>query len=209
MIRTVICDDHPLITQGLKSYIEAHSEIEVVASAASANELWQVLSDTEADVLLLDIQLPDGSGVDLCPQVKQKYPHIQILGLSNIDDRNVILRMINGGASGYVLKSAPMEEIEKAIVHIFEGGVYLGSHAQKSLVTSSASVDEEIPPVTRREKEVLRYLAQGLSSVEIAEKMFVCPLTVDSHRRNMLQKFIVNKTVNLLQKAKDAVILEG
>lgn len=208
MIRTVICDDHPLITQGLKSYIASHEQIEIVASAASAQELRELLPATQTDVLLLDIQLPDSSGIDLCGEIKRQYPHIQILGLSNLDDRNVILRMLNKGASGYVLKSAPMEEIVKAILHIYDGGVYLGEHAQKSFASAKPDLSEEIPPVTRREKEVLRYLSQGLSSTEIAEKMFVSPLTVDTHRRNLLQKFNVNKTVNLLQKAKDAGILE-
>ena len=208
MIRTVICDDHPLITQGLKSYIDLNRQIQIVASAASAKELRDVLSVTDADVLLLDIQLPDGNGIDLCAEVKQAYPELKILGLSNLDDRNIILRMLNQGASGYLLKSAPMEEIEKAILHIYEGGVYLGQHAQNSLVLLKNNLSGEIPLVTRREKEVLHYLSQGLSSVEIAEKMFVSPLTVDTHRRNLLQKFNVSKTVNLLQKAKDLGIIQ-
>ncbi|WP_436415078.1 response regulator transcription factor [Petrimonas sp.] len=208
MIRTVICDDHPLITQGLKSYIDLNRQIQIVASAASAKELRDVLSVTDADVLLLDIQLPDGNGIDLCAEVKQAYPELKILGLSNLDDRNIILRMLNQGASGYLLKSAPMEEIEKAILHIYDGGVYLGQHAQNSLVLLKNNLSGEIPLVTRREKEVLHYLSQGLSSVEIAEKMFVSPLTVDTHRRNLLQKFNVSKTVNLLQKAKDLGIIQ-
>ena len=208
MIRTVICDDHPLITQGLKSYIDLTRQIQIVASAASAKELRDVLSVTDADVLLLDIQLPDGNGIDLCAEIKQAYPELKILGLSNLDDRNIILRMLNQGASGYLLKSAPMEEIEKAILHIYDGGVYLGQHAQNSLVLLKNNLSGEIPLVTRREKEVLHYLSQGLSSVEIAEKMFVSPLTVDTHRRNLLQKFNVSKTVNLLQKAKDLGIIQ-
>ena len=208
MIRTVICDDQPLITQGLKSYIDLNRQIQIVASAASAKELRDVLSVTDADVLLLDIQLPDGNGIDLCAEIKQAYPELKILGLSNLDDRNIILRMLNQGASGYLLKSAPMEEIEKAILHIYDGGVYLGQHAQNSLVLLKNNLSGEIPLVTRREKEVLHYLSQGLSSVEIAEKMFVSPLTVDTHRRNLLQKFNVSKTVNLLQKAKDLGIIQ-
>ena len=171
-------------------------------------DAYDVLSVTDADVLLLDIQLPDGNGIDLCAEVKQAYPELKILGLSNLDDRNIILRMLNQGASGYLLKSAPMEEIEKAILHIYDGGVYLGQHAQNSLVLLKNNLSGEIPLVTRREKEVLHYLSQGLSSVEIAEKMFVSPLTVDTHRRNLLQKFNVSKTVNLLQKAKDLGIIQ-
>lgn len=208
MIRTVICDDHPLITQGLTSYLASHESIEIIATASSSQELHSLLDVIQPDVLLLDIQLPDGSGLDLCGQIKLQYPNIQILGLSNLDDRQIILNMLSQGASGYVLKSAPIEEIEKAILHIASAGVYLGTGAQKILASSNINPQEEIPQITRREKEVLNYLSKGLSSVQIAELMFVSPLTVDVHRRNLLQKFKVNKTVNLLQKVKDLNVLD-
>lgn len=208
MIRTVICDDHPLITQGLTSYLASHESIEIIATASSSQELHNLLVDIQPDVLLLDIQLPDGSGLDLCGQIKLQYPNIQILGLSNLDDRQIILQMLSQGASGYVLKSAPLEEIEQAILHIASAGVYLGTGAQKILASSNINPQEEIPQITRREKEVLNYLSKGLSSVQIAELMFVSPLTVDVHRRNLLHKFKVNKTVNLLQKVKDLNVLD-
>ena len=208
MIRTVICDDHPLITQGLTSYLASHESIEIIATASSSKELLGLLDAVQPDVLLLDIQLPDGSGLDLCSQIKLQYPNIHILGLSNLDDRQIILQMLSKGASGYVLKSAPIEEIEQAILHIASAGVYLGTGAQKTLANTSITPQEEIPQITRREKEVLNYLSKGLSSVQIAELMFVSHLTVDVHRRNLLQKFKVNKTVNLLQKVKDLNLLD-
>lgn len=208
MIRTVICDDHPLINQGLQSYLAMHKQIQVVASASTALELRRILAETPADVLLLDIQLPDGNGLELCAEIRKSYPGIRIMGLSNIDDRGVILNMLHQGASGYLLKSAPMEDIENAILHIHDGGVYLGKEVQMSLNTQKYTSPPEIPAVTRREKEVLHYLSRGFSSAQIAEAMFVSPLTVDTHRRNLLQKFNVNKTVNLLQKAKEAGLLE-
>lgn len=157
---------------------------------------------------MLDIQLPDGSGVDLCGQIKLQYPNVQILGLSNLDDLQIILQMLSHGASGYVLKSAPIEEIEQAILHIASAGVYLGTGAQKTLASTSITPQEEIPQITRREKEVLNYLSKGLSSVQIAELIFISPLTVDVHRRNLLQKIKVNKTVNLLQTVKDLNLLD-
>lgn len=203
MIRTIICDDHPLITQGLRSYLDSHDEIQIIGASSTAIDLKNILSEEDIDVLLLDIQLPDGNGVEICAEINQEYPHIKVLGLSNLDDRHVILRMLNAGASGYLLKSAAMDEIVKAILHIYAGGVYLDQNAQKSLGSSQVNLVEEFPPITRREKEIIKYLAQGLSSVQIAEKMFVSPFTVDTHRRNLLQKFNVNKTVNLLQKIKD------
>lgn len=208
MIRTVICDDHPLIKQGLTSYLASHESIEIIATASSSKELLGLLDVVQPDVLLLDIQLPDGSGLDLCGQIKLQYPNIHILGLSNLDDRQIILQMLSQGASGYVLKSAPIEEIEQAILHIASAGVYLGTGAQKTLASTSINLQEEIPQITRREKEVLNYLSKGLSSVQIAELMFVSHLTIDVHRRNLLQKFKVNKTVNLLQKVKDLNLLD-
>ena len=203
MIRTIICDDHPLITQGLSSYLLPHEEIEVLAAAGSLAELRDLLKVMEADVLLLDIQLPDGNGLVACSEIKQAYPDLLILGLSNLDDRNMMLQMLQNGASGYLLKSAPMEEIVRAITHIAAGGIYIGEAAQKVMAISKVNPKEEIPALTRREKEVINYLAQGLSSVQMAELLFVSPATVDTHRRNLLQKFNVNKTVNLLQKVKD------
>ncbi|WP_099367506.1 response regulator [Sphingobacterium sp. 1.A.4] len=203
MIRTIICDDHPLITQGLSSYLLPHEEIKVLAAAASLTELRNLLKVLEADVLLLDIQLPDGNGLVVCSEIKQAYPDLLILGLSNLDDRNMMLQMLQHGASGYLLKSAPMEEIVRAITNIAAGGIYIGEAAQKVMAISKVNPKEEIPALTRREKEVINYLAQGLSSVQMAELLFVSPATVDTHRRNLLQKFNVNKTVNLLQKVKD------
>lgn len=207
MFRTIICDDHPLITQGLSSYLEPHAKIKVIAAAASLAKLRELLLTLEADVLLLDIQLPDGSGLEICSEIKQQYPKMLILGLSNLDDRNIMLKMLQDGASGYLLKSAAMEEIVQAIEHIAAGGVYLGQSAQKSMSMSKQNPVEKIPAITRREKEVLYYLAQGLSSVKMAELLFMSPVTIDTHRRNLLQKFNVNKTVNLLQKVKDLGLL--
>lgn len=208
MIRIIICDDHPIINQGIESYFASHNKMRVVATANSVAKLRTLLATTTVDVLLLDINLPDGDGMELCAEVKKSYLELKVLGLSSLDERSVILRMLENGASGYLLKNAPMEEIEKAILHIYDGGVYLGTYAQSSLISQKKDDKIEIPPVTRREKEVLYYLAKGLSSIQIAEKMFVSPLTVDTHRRNLLQKFKVGKTVNLLQKAKKAGILD-
>lgn len=188
-----------MINQGLTSYLASAEDIEVLGSASSAATLLPLLAAQNYDVLLLDIQLPDANGIEVCLQVKQAYPNLHILALSNLDDRGTILKMLSNGASGYVLKSASMEEVVQAIRSIAMGAIYLGEGTQQSLVNIKTLSTEEIPPITSREKEVLKHLAAGLSSVQIAALLFVSPLTVDTHRRNLLQKFKVNKTVNLLQ----------
>jgi len=206
-IKIIICDDHPLITEGIHSFIVQKNDMEVVATANSGAELMNVIREVNADVLLLDVNLPDDNGVDLCIQIKKLYPEMKILGLSNFNERSVIVRMLNNGASGYLVKSESVQVVEQAIRHIYEGGVYFGKEAQKTLNSLTKKELLEIPPITKREKEVLQYLDEGLSSPMIAEKMFISSLTVDSHRKNLLRKFDVSKTISLIQKAKELGII--
>ncbi len=206
-IRIIICDDHPLITEGLQSFISQKKDMEIVAIAGSAGELMEILGGHTAHVLLLDINLPDDNGVEVCKQVKKNYPDMSVLGLSNYNERSIIVRMLNNGASGYLLKSASVSIVEQAIRHIYDGGVYFGKEAQTTLSSLTENDLREIPPITKREKEVLQYLDEGLSSSVIADRMFISSLTVDSHRKNLLRKFDVNKTINLLQKAKEMGII--
>ena len=207
-IEIIICDDHPLITQGLFSFIEQQPLMAIKATAATGHELLEKLKTTTADILMLDINLPDESGLDLCLKIKKEYPKMKILGLSNFNQRSVILRMLNNGASGYLLKSASTNEIEQAIYQICDGGVYFGRETQRILSDITDKELAEIPSVTRREKEVLMHLADGLTTPEIADKMFISALTVDSHRKSLMKKFDSNKTVNLVQKAMEWGIIQ-
>jgi len=206
-IRIIICDDHPLITEGIHSFITQKEDLEVVDTAGSASELMNILSEKSADILLLDVNLPDENGIEVCMEVKKKYPSIRILGLSNFNERSVIVRMINNGASGYLVKSESVDIVEQAIRHIYEGGVYFGKEAQHTLTSLTRTELMELPPITKREKEVLQYLDQGLTSPMIAERMYISSLTVDSHRKNLLRKFNVSKTISLLQKAKEMRVI--
>lgn len=205
-IKIIICDDHPLILEGLQRMLKERSSMEIVSTVNNLTDLRQILPNTTADILLLDINLPDGSGLDACSEIKKDYTNLKILGLSNLHERSVIIRMLRNGASGYLLKSSPGKEIESAIEIIYHGGVYFGTDVQQILASFSQNM-EEIPPVTKREKEVLKLLEVGLSSHEIGEKLFISPLTVDSHRKNLMQKFKVNKTINLIQIAKENGII--
>lgn len=206
-IRIVICDDHPLITEGIHSFITQKEDMEVVATAGSAAELREVLEKHPADILLLDVNLPDENGIDVCMEVKKAYPELRILGLSNFNERSVIVRMLNHGASGYLVKSESVDVVEQAIRHIFAGGVYFGKEAQHTLTSLTSTELMDMPPITKREKEVLHYLDEGLTSPMIAEKMFISSLTVDSHRKNLLRKFNVSKTISLVQRAKELGII--
>lgn len=202
VIRIVICDDHPLITKGLQSYIKNKKGFEVVATASSAEELLHVLAQIEVDVLLLDINLPDSNGIDLCRAVKNQYPKTQIIGLSNFNEHSIVTRMMANGASGYVVKSSPLDVLLHGIEEVHAGNVYFSKEVQNILASLFTDTTHELPPVTRREQEVLKYLEQGLTSAEIGENMFISSQTVNSHRKSLMQKFGVNKTINLVQEAK-------
>jgi DNA-binding NarL/FixJ family response regulator len=151
----------------------------------------------------MDINLPDMSGIDLCKEVKQKYPSILILGLSTFHQQAIIRNMMENGASGYVLKNASKEELLEAIAAVLSGKTYLSMEAALSLREKSHA----IPLITRREKEVLQLIAAGLTNAEIAEKIFISIPTVNTHRKSLLEKFDAKNTAILIGKAmKDGVI---
>ena len=202
----MICDDHPLISEGLQKFINEIEKMEVVATATSKAELIDNIKNTDVDVLLLDINLPDGNGIEICDFVKKEYPNTKIIGLSSFSEKNIILQMVNSGASGYLVKSTSISEIELAIREVFQRNVYFGPEAQQAM-SSFYREKDDFPPITKREKEVLGLLSQGLNSTEIAEAIFLSPQTVDTHRKNLMRKFKVNKTVNLLSKAKEKGII--
>lgn len=206
-IKIVICDDHPIICEGLQIFINQNKKMKITGIASSGAELKALLLKEKCDVLLLDINLPDCNGLDLCAEIKKQYPEIKIIGFSNNNERSYVIRMLSNNASGYIVKSAPLKEIEQAIEKVFSGGIYLGEQAEKILASIAQDLSTEIPPVTKREKEVLHLLSKGLSSAEIAKELFVTTQTIDSHRKNLLLKFSVNKTINLLQKAKEIGLL--
>lgn len=208
-IRIIICDDHPVITEGLRNFLDQKPNMDVVATVGCGADLMEILSKMAVDIILLDINLPDSNGISLCAEIKKLYPNVKIIGFSNNNERSFIVRMLSNNASGYLVKSASVTEIEEAIERVFEGGIYFGTDAQQALASLAKDAAEEIPPVTKREREVLHLLANGLSSVEIADKLFVTTQTVDSHRKNLMSKFSVNKTITLVQKAKELGFLEN
>jgi DNA-binding NarL/FixJ family response regulator len=196
--KVFITDDHYMVVEGIRSMLILEKNIEWMGHAMNASSCMAFLRQQQPDVLLLDINLPDKSGIDLCKEIKEKYPDIQILGLSSFNQQSYIQKMIQNGASGYVLKNASGEEIIKAIESAMRGDTFLSSEAR---VTMRENKDAEIPVITRREKEVLKLIAEGLTNKEMAEKLFISTTTVDTHRNSLLSKFNVKNTANLISLA--------
>lgn len=198
-IRIVIIDDHPLVCEGLRNMLENETEIQVVGIAHTGTEALTVIKNRVPDLVFLDINLPDISGIDLCKQFKRDYPAMKCIGLSTFNDRSYISHMIENGAAGYLLKNASREEILQAVKQVNNGGMYLNLLEQST--SSSSSLTSQHPFITRREKEVLQLIAEGLTNQQIADKLFVSITTINSHRKNLLTKFEVSNTAALIRIA--------
>jgi DNA-binding NarL/FixJ family response regulator len=199
VIRVFIVDDHPLVQEGMRSVLRDEKGIELCGYAMNAASCLGYFVANTADVILMDIDLPDMSGIDLCKEIKTKYPGVMVLGLSTFNQGSYVTKMMENGASGYVLKNADRKELMEAIHEVNKGHRYLSFEAGQAMRKESANA--QIPLLTRREKEILLLIAEGFTNPEIAEKLFVSPSTVDSHRKNLLAKLNVKNTAALIRFA--------
>lgn len=200
-IQVVITDDHPIVTQGFKHFLSTESDIEVCAIFSDGKSLLNWLSDNTTDILLLDIYLKDSNGLELCKKISEEHPDIGIIAISGQDEGIVISQMLQNGALGYVLKNAESEEITEGIRAVFRREKYLCKRTQESLQKLDKQLTG-IPKITRREKEVLLHIAEGLTTQETADKLFISPHTVESHRKNLMEKFEVKSMTSVISKVK-------
>lgn len=196
-IKVFIVDDHYMIIEGIRSLLQEEREIEWTGHATNADSCIAFLLHQQPDVILMDINMPGKSGIELCKEVKEKYPNVFVITLSTFNQQSFIQKMMENGASGYVLKNATQSELMEAIRAAANGKTYFSFEASKTL---QKTADTSII-LTRREKEVLELIATGLTNNEIATKLFVSSTTVDTHRKNLLTKFEVKNTASLVRKA--------
>jgi DNA-binding NarL/FixJ family response regulator len=197
LIRVAIVDDHRIVIDGLEKYISESSDVQLVWKAFSCAECWNMLAAEQPEVLMLDVGLPDGNGMDLCPQIKVKYPAVNILMLTSYAEYAVISHVLNNGASGYILKNATSEEILEGICTVASGKRFLCEE------TGAVLKKERSKQVllTRQERELLKLLSAGYTSKEIAGKMNLGYETVRSYRKNLQTKLGVHSTVELTRIA--------
>ncbi|MBK8611597.1 MAG: response regulator transcription factor [Chitinophagaceae bacterium] len=197
-IRLFIVDDHYMVIEGIHSLLLNEKEIEWMGHAGNADSCLAYLSSQLPDVILMDISMPGMSGIELCKTVKEKYPSVYIIGLSTFNQQSFIQKMMDNGASGYVLKNATPEELIEAIKTVALGKLYLSDEVASVLRKNS---DLGIPVITRREKEVLTLIADGMTNSEIAGRLFISVSTVDTHRKNLLAKFESKNIASLIKTA--------
>lgn len=202
-----IIDDHPIVLDGLKNLLDGKDDIEVTGMFDNGESMLSALDDHVPDAMLLDINLPDISGIALCQKVKQKCPQVKIVALSVHNERTVIMGMIQNGASAYVLKNAMGSDIIAALHAAANGQIYMCPGTQKVLSANDGHGQVMIPRLTRREKEILQLIGQGYTTQQIAGTLFISTHTVESHRKNLMEKFGVPNTATVIKHATDLGLL--
>lgn len=202
MIKIAITDDHPLLLEGLKNILNTRKTVEVISCFTSAKQLLEGLPKTDIDVLLLDINLEDGNSIEILGKIMKIKPELFIIMLSVHNELPVINSCINQGAMGYIQKNASIEEILIGIETVYNGQKFFCSQTQKKMNVKETDQPNMVPKLTRREKEILIEAARGLTTNQIAEKLFISPHTVESHRKNLIEKF---QTSNLSSAIKLAL----
>ncbi|NQD69453.1 response regulator transcription factor [Sphingobacterium shayense] len=198
-LNLAIVDDHPMVLEGLKSLLQQSTKFQIFSFTKGA-ALLDFIQENRIDVLLLDIVLSDGNGLDFCKIIKQKSPKTIVIGISNQAERSIIFRFLENGGSGYILKNADAYEIIQCVENAIIGDLALSKEVQEIMLRPSAN-SFELPRVTKREQQILQAIAQGHTSVEIAEKLFISVITVETHRRNLLQKFKARNMIELVKIA--------
>jgi two-component system response regulator NreC len=205
-IRLLLVDDHAVVRSGLKMLLENERDVEIVGEASSASEAMEAATRLKPNVILMDIGLPDLSGIDATREIKKRDSDVSIVALTIHEDEEYFFKMLEAGASGYVPKRAAPEELITAIRAAAGGQVYLYPSLAKLLVRDyldggRASAEQPASDLTDREQEVLTYLAEGASNEEIASSLVISPKTVARHRENIMRKLNLHSRSELVRYA--------
>ncbi|WP_106765831.1 response regulator transcription factor [Paenibacillus faecalis] len=208
MVRLLIVDDHAVVRSGLKLLLGEKQNIDVVGEAADGDEAIRLAKELHPDVILMDLSMPHGKdGMTATEELKKMLPDIYILILTMHDDEQYLFRSIQVGASGYILKNAPHEELLTAIHHVAAGNAYLTPMATKRLMgqyieqVKNGEGADEFDTLSDREREVLSWTAKGYSNKEIAENLIISVKTVETHKSNLMEKLGLKTRPDLIKYA--------
>ena len=216
-IKIVIADDHQIFIEGIKSLIKDSEKVLLVGEARDGETLLHVLKAKNPDVVLMDVNMPKMSGIEASKKIRLLFPDIKILGLTMSDDADSVSEMMRAGALGYLLKTTSKAELISAIVHVNNGEKYLSAEMSMKLIEKMFDDNEKeeverIPrkaDITKRELDIVRLIAQEMTNVEIAKKLNNSPMTIITHRKNLLGKLGVKNTAGLVKYAVMNGLLES
>lgn len=197
MYKILIVDDHPILADGLRTLFLDYKLCTNADIAISGKDCIRKLNSSEYDILLLDINLPDISGIDLCEKIHNQFPGVKIMALTSFSEFTCVDSMMANGASGYVLKNAMPEEIIKGVETVMQGEIFLCHEVD---ILMKKETDKHVY-LTRREKDLLRLITEGFTNQEISEKLFLGSETIKSYRKNLLFKLNARNTATLVKIA--------
>lgn len=202
-MRVVIADDHGVVRQGIRGVLEGVDGLEVVGEAADGGEALQMVTELHPDVVILDVNMPGKSGLEVTSDLREAAHPVRVLILSMHDDPEYVLQAVRSGADGYVLKDAPPSELREAVVAVHEGREYFTARVTQQLsVGLRKEIEDEqlkarLESLTPRETEVLLHVAEGLTNREIGEKLEISPRTVETHRERVMDKLRIRTVAGL------------
>ena len=200
-IQVALVDDHPVLLEGLKTLLLNNMDVDIAGCFVSGESILSFIEGNTLDIVLLDIVLPEINGITLCQKIKINAPGTLVLIFSNHSERSMIMQAIQSGASGYLLKNASLEELQSGIQEALDGGIAFSKEVREIMSRPSKNEIDGPPQLTRREKQIIKLLAEGKTSVRIAGELSVSAHTIDTHRRNLMQKFGVKNTAELIRTA--------
>ena len=209
-VRVLIVDDHAVVRAGLRLLLEAEDGLEPVGEAGSARDAVFQARSTKPDVILLDVVMPDQSGLDVLPTLLREHPETKVLVLSMQDDPQYVRQAFAAGASGYVLKEAADTEVVAAIREVAAGGRYVHPELGARLVDAETAAERraEEDTLSAREREVLRLLARGHTNQEISKQLYISVRTAETHRAHIMQKLRLSSRAELVRYALEQGLLE-
>lgn len=206
-IKLMIVDDHQMIINGIIGLLNDVSHIKVIAQANNGQEALEKLHEVKPDILIVDVQMPVMNGFELTQHIKRLYPQIKILALSTYDEKSIVLKMLEAGAVGYILKNIKTDEFVNAIEEVAKGKEYFSNEMLLALSKPNAeeilNTTQTVMPsnLSAREVEVLQLIVQGLTNPQIADKLFISVKTVEGHRTNLMKKLDVHNVAGLIRYA--------
>jgi DNA-binding NarL/FixJ family response regulator len=202
-IRVLVCDDHAILRDGIRTLLERQEDIRVVGEASNGREALARVAELRPDIVLMDVAMPEMDGIQATRLIKQQYPDVKVLILTQHDDREYVGPLLQAGASGYVLKRSGGHEVILALRQVDEQGVYLAPSITRRVLEDYTHRDtadrDSAPPLTERERDVLRLVVEGKSNKEIAHQLTISPKTVSVHRSNIMSKLGLHNSVEMLR----------
>ena len=215
MIHILIADDHAMFADGIASILKNEDALKVVGTCIDGPSTIEFLKKNKVDILLLDVNLPGMSGIDVCKKVTSHFKETKVLAISMFNEESFVSEILNNGAMGYILKNTGRDELLKAIDTVLSGKSYFSDDVTQTIMkglmkqrTASKQTKRELPKISRREREVLELIMKEHTTQEIADQLFISLKTVESHRSNLLAKLNARNTAGLVRIAMEYNLLD-